>query len=132
MVSDKYKKHWAATNHWLNEHAPKWVIDVVVEGQDRMMRVSNRWIYIGLIHEAALKMISMECDGATIPTPRIKRIREFTEASDRAAKKMMLLVDEDMMPNPQQAVKSLMVEVHGEEFAEAVSAEIQRRKNNER
>lgn len=129
MVSDKYKKHWAATNQWLNKHAPKWVMDVVVEGQARMMTVSNRWIYIGLIHEAALKMISMECGGATIQTPRIRRIRAFTEAADRASKKMMLLVDEDMLPNPQQAVKFLMVEVHGEEFAEAVSEHIKRRKN---
>jgi len=129
MVSDKYKKHWQATNQWLNQNAPRWVMDAVVEAQSRMKTVSNRWIYTGLIHEAALMMISNECDSAEVQAPRIVRIRELAHASDRAAKKVALLVDEDMMPNAHQAVKFLMMELHGEEFADAVSHEIQRRKN---
>lgn len=127
MTSKKYNQLAHAADQWLVQNAPKWVTDVVSEGVTIFKRLTNRWMYVGMINESALYMIIRECNEAPIQTPMVKGIRKIAIASIDASKKAFKMADEDTFPTPQDSITFLMEELHGEEFAEAVSTEVKRR-----
>ena len=127
MASKMYKQHAPAADQWLVQNAPKWVTDVVSEGVAIFKKLTNRWMYIGMINESALYMILRQCNEAPIQTPRVKWIRKICEGSITASKKAFEIADEDTMPSPELAIKFLMEELYSEEVVEMTFQEMQRR-----
>jgi hypothetical protein len=127
MVSRKYTQHWQATNEWLAGHAPRWVTDFIGDGVGVFRKLVNQWMYIGLINEAALYMIRMQCDEAFFQTARIKQIRILVNAADKASKKIFDLADEDTVPSPHAAIGLLMREMYSEEFVQNIEQKVQDR-----
>lgn len=123
-----YNQHAPAADQWLVQNAPKWVNDVISEGVAIFKKLTNRWMYIGMINESALYMIVRQCNEAPIQTPRTKWIRRICEGSLIASKKAFEIADEDTMPSPKLAIKFLMEELYSEEVTEKTFAEMKRRK----
>jgi len=127
MTSKKYKKYAVAADQWLVQNAPNWVNDTVSEGVAIFKKLTNRWMYTGMINESALVLIIRQCNEAPIQTERVKGIRRIAEASLAAAKKAFEMADEDTFPTPYDSVKFLMNELHPERAAEKAATEMQRR-----
>ena len=128
MTSKNYNKYVHAADRWLVQNAPKWVIDVVSEGAAIFKKLTNKWMYIGMIDESALYMIIRQCNEAPIQTDRIKWIRKIAEGSLAASRKAFTIADEDTFPTPHDSVKFLMQELHPDKVVEMAFAEMQRRK----